>query len=355
MTNFSELGDPLNSVKKLQVVTIGAGYFSRFHVDSWQRIDAVEHVAVVDTNVQHAEWTGVPVFSETRTMLQAMTPDIVDIVTPPSTHLTLIDELSRSGIKAVICQKPFCGNILDARRAVELAQKAGMSLVIHENFRFQPWYRMMYKELQSGACGEPCQLTFRLRTGDGQGDKAYLDRQPYFQTMPRLLIHETGVHWVDTFRFLLGEPASVFADLRRINPVIAGEDAGYFIFQYENGSRALFDGNRLLDNGAVDPRLTLGDALLEGPKATIRLDPDGSLHKRSFNEVEFACILPAGNYPGFGGDCVHALQSHFVASYLNGCDFENSAADYLRNIEIVNAVYKSSESGRQVTVAMINR
>ena len=34
---------------------------------------------------------------------------------------------------------------------------------------------------------------------------AYLERQPYFQTMPRFLVHETAIHLVDVFRFLLGE------------------------------------------------------------------------------------------------------------------------------------------------------
>ena len=42
--------------------------------------------------------------------------------------------------------------------------------------------------------------------------------------MPRLLIHETGVHYIDTFRYLFGTPTAVHADLRRCNPVIAGED-----------------------------------------------------------------------------------------------------------------------------------
>jgi hypothetical protein len=35
------------------------------------------------------------------------------------------------------------------------------------------------------------------------GERAYLDRQPFFRDYPRLLIHETGVHFVDTFRYLL--------------------------------------------------------------------------------------------------------------------------------------------------------
>ena len=44
---------------------------------------------------------------------------------------------------------------------------------------------------------------------------AYLDRQPFFRDYPRLLIYETGVHFIDTFRFLLGEVEEVYANLRR--------------------------------------------------------------------------------------------------------------------------------------------
>ncbi len=65
------------------------------------------------------------------------------------------------------------------------------------------------------------QAICRLRPGDGQGPEAYLDRQPYFQTMEKFLIHETGVHWVDTFAYLFGPAQSVYAGLRRVNPAIA--------------------------------------------------------------------------------------------------------------------------------------
>jgi len=86
-----------------------------------------------------------------------------------------------------------------------------------------------------------------------QSDKdAYLERQPYFREMDNFLIHETGVHYIDVFRYLFGEPASLSAELQRLNPAIAGEDSGHFIFYYDNGLRVHFDGNRLLDHAAVN-------------------------------------------------------------------------------------------------------
>ena len=47
----------------------------------------------------------------------------------------------------------------------------------------------------------------------------------------------------------------------------------------------------------------------------------------------------AWNDIGFGGDCIFNLQQHVVAHLLEGAPLENTAAAYLRNLEIENAVY----------------
>ncbi|MEC7204614.1 MAG: Gfo/Idh/MocA family oxidoreductase, partial [Pseudomonadota bacterium] len=93
--------------------------------------------------------------------------------------------------------------------------------------------------------------------------------------MERFLVHETAIHFVDVFRFLMGEVETVYADLTRFNPAIAGEDSGYIVFQFRNGARGLFDGNRLVDHAAENRRLTMGDMLIEGSHAVLRLDGDG--------------------------------------------------------------------------------
>ena len=198
--------------------------------------------------------------------------------------------------------------------------------------------------LDDGLIGSVQQLTFRLRPGDGQGPRAYLDRQPYFQRMERFLVHETAVHWVDTFRYLLGEPLSVYADLRRLNPAIAGEDAGYILFEHENGARALFDGNRHLDHAADNLRCTMGEALVEGDEGTLGLCGDGSVFHRAFGSTSTAMLLPASTWQGFGGDCVHALQSHVVKALLDGTALENTAQDYLS----VMRIDRSAREGRKL-------
>lgn len=341
-------------MKRVRVATIGAGYFSAFHHDAWTRLEDVELVAVADLDSAkaqaYAERFGVPRhFSDPATMLDAVRPDLVDIATPPATHLALIRETMARRLPT-ICQKAFCRSLDEAREAVAIAAAAGTLLVVHENFRFEPWHQELKRQLDAGRIGEPYQIGFRLRPGDGQGPKAYLDRQPYFQTMERFLVHETAIHFIDTFRFLMGEPLAVVARLVRLNPAIKGEDAGIILLEFQDNRRALFDGNRLVDHRADNRRLTMGELLAEGPTGVIRLDGYGRLFHRAHGRNDEEEIAYDWEDRGFAGDSVLAFQRHVVDHLLGRGPIVNTAADYIRNLEVEEAVYRSSAEGRLVTL-----
>lgn len=334
----------------LSVLCVGAGYFARFHHEAWARHSETALVAVADPNTARAEAVGVSAYPSLSAALEVVQPDIIDLIVPPATHAALVEEALSAGPKAVICQKPFATSLEEAERLCAASETLDIPLIVHENFRFQPWYRKVKETLETGSLGDLHQLTFRLRTGDGQGPEAYLDRQPYFQTMPRLLVHETGVHWVDTFRYLMGPITSVYADLRQMNPVIAGEDAGHILFEFEGGKRALFDGNRHLDHASENTRLTFGEALVEGTKGSLTLTGDGALRHRAFGATESGVVLAPQDWPGFAGDCVYALQSHVIAALNVEAAFENTARDYLAVRKVEAAIYRSAHEGRRIAL-----
>lgn len=336
-------------MRKLRVAVAGAGYFSRFHYDAWSRMGEVELVALCDRDAAKAaeaagRW-GIPrVYADVERMLDVEAPDLLDIVTPPDSHLSLVRAAAARGV-AAICQKAFCRSLEEAEEAAALAERAGTLLVVHENFRFQPWYGEIKRLLGEGALGTVLQASFRLRPGDGLGDDAYLDRQPYFREMPRFLVHETAIHWVDTFRYLFGPVGAVMADLRRENPVIAGEDSGFILFRHKGGVRSLFDGNRLLDHAARDRRLTMGEFLVEGTAGALRLDGDGRLLRRPRGAAAEEEVRYQWNDTGFGGDCVFRLQRHVVDHLQRGTPLQNRAREYLENLRIERAIYESAAAG----------
>ena len=335
---------------RLKVAVAGAGYFARFHHDGWARLDEAELVGIADLDLAKAQAAaqglGAPAFDSVERMLDETGAELLDIATPPASHLALVQLAARRRLPA-ICQKPLAATYAEAVQVVEAAEAAGTLLVAHENFRFQPWWREARRLIDRGVLGRLHGAAFRLRPGDGRGPRAYLDRQPYFQAMPRFLVHETAIHFIDVFRFLAGEVEAVFADLRRLNPVIAGEDAGLFVLRHEGGQRSLFDGNRLNEHVAENMRLTMGEGWIEGEAGALRLDGAGRLWLKPVGEAEVEHRY-AWDGRGFAGDSVRALQAHVLAHLRRGAALENDARSWLRNVEVEEAVYASAQLGRWV-------
>ncbi len=335
----------------LRIAGVGAGYFSRFHLEGWRDVAEAEVVAWCDSDPARADTVAsafgiARVFADAESMLDAVQPDLLDIVTPPPSHAALVAAAHGRGIP-VICQKPLTPSWGESQALSDAVDRNGTLCVVHENFRFQPWYREAKRFIEAGRLGTPHSIAFRLRPGDGQGPRAYLDRQPYFQQMPRLLVVETAIHWIDTFRFLLGEVAAITARMRRINPVIAGEDAAYLLLEFDCGATGLFDGNRLNDHVAGDPRRTMGEMWLEGTAGVLRLDGDARLFWKSHHRAEVEHAYDRGPAT-FGGGCCGALQRHVAAHLLHGTPVENRVRDYLANLRVQEAAYESHATGRRI-------
>jgi D-apiose dehydrogenase len=345
-------------MKRLRGACIGAGYFSHFHYDAWRRIPEVEIVACCDLNEERrcgvaAEFGLQHHYADYREMLDRERPDFVDIITPPTTHLEMCAEAAQRGVH-IICQKPLATNWDDARQLVATAGKTGARLMVHENFRFQPWHREIKRLLDAGAIGDRLHsLAFRTRMGDGWGPNAYLPRQPYFHTQPRLLVHETGVHFIDTFRYLAGEITRVTAWLRRLNPAIQGEDCGLLVFEFAGGAIGLWDANRYNEPNLPPPeaRYTFGEFLLEGSAGSIRLYYDGRITVQKLGASEEQ-IVYAHERRGFAGDCCCFTQRHFVDRLLDGWPFETSGAEHLKTLAVAEAAYRSAVERATVTLPL---
>lgn len=336
----------MSESQPLRGLLIGAGYFSDFHLDAWNRIDETEIVAVCDLDRAKAKAAAdkygiAAVLDDPRRAISLSGIDFVDIVTPPASHLDLVTKTLTIGLPT-ICQKPLAPDAETARQILELAGRSETPFMVHENFRFQPWYRKIRQLIDEGHIGDRIHaLSMRTRMGDGWGEDAYLARQPYFREMPRMLIHETGVHIVDSFRYLAGEISGVQATLQRLNPVIRGEDAALVTFAFESGASGLWDANRYNESLADDPRYTFGQFCIEGNEGSLWFDERGTITCKRLAEPAYTIDYhPATN--GFAGDCVHAAQRHFVDVMRGRSNCETSAAEYAKTLEVVEQIYQSA-------------
>ena len=334
-------------MKTYRGVIIGAGYFSRFQYEAWTRIPEVQIVANCNRSLEKAQAFATEFnipksypASEFREMLIAEKPDFVDIITPPETHLELCQIAAKLGV-TIICQKPLAPTWDETLQLADLIQKSGVRFMVHENWRWQPWYREIKKLLQTDTIGDIFHCNVHTRLGDGWGDDAYLARQPFFRDYKRLFIFETGVHFLDTFRFLFGEVASIHAHTARRNPVIKGEDSALLLCHHESGITSLLDANRYNESEADNPRYTFGTVRIEGSKGHLELSLDGSIRIKQLGEPSYLHDYSPSK-ENFAGDCVYNTQRHFIDTLLTGGEFESTVEDYLKSVRLVEDAYASA-------------
>lgn len=333
-------------MNKLIGVCIGAGYFSQFHYEAWSRIESVKITAICDVDLNKAraiaeKYNIKYLYTDVSAMFEEQNPDFVDIITPPKTHLNICLLALNYGIN-IICQKPLAPTLEEAEEIKDRVFNSGNRLMVHENFRFQPWHREIKKLLNQKIIGDNIfTISVRMRMGDGWQDDAYLNRQPYFRKMERLLVYETGIHFIDVFRYLIGEIESVNARLKTLNKNIIGEDFAWVHFEFDNDTLGFLDASRYNESTSKNPRLTFGYWQIDGNKGTIRLYEDGkiTIQKLGSQEIQHYYNLVDQQ---FSGDCVFNTQTHFIDCLISGKEFETNIIEYIENIKIQEAIYKSS-------------
>jgi len=322
---------------------IGCGFFARNHIEAWRRIPEVEITAACDLDIERARLFAPRAYTAAQEMLERESLDFVDIATRVETHLRLVQMAVTRKIP-VICQKPIAPDWATAVEIVEIAESAGVRLMIHENWRWQPWYRAADKLIRQGDIGTPMAYGFRTRERDGIGAFPY-PNQPYFRTLQRLLIDEALVHHIDTARFLFGELETVYAQAKHRNSHVLGEDQALLVLTHQSGVQGWIDGHRFLNTEPRGP--AMGEAFFDGDGACLEILSTGDIVIG--DRLAWKNTVTAG----YRGDSVRATQAHFISCLLEGSPFESGGREYLRTFAAVEAAYRSIVERRQIAVSEI--
>lgn len=100
--------------------------------------------------------------------------DVAVVATPDNYHYSILMQLAERKPKLVICEKPICEDLKQAKTIVELYKSKGITLMINYTRRFLPYYDYLKQ------CGKPIYATCMYNRG---------------------LLH-TGSHAVDFFNMI---------------------------------------------------------------------------------------------------------------------------------------------------------
>jgi len=333
---------------------VGAGAWSEVQLTAWAGVENAEIVALTDRHPERRDPViqrfNIPqVFDDFETMLDEVELDFVDICVRPYSHAPLTKLAAERGLP-VLCQKPFCQSLEEAQEVVEFCDQAGVRLMINENWRWQAWYRKAKEVMDSGAIGEPFLGKILQRTRSTL-PRGFVDHpQAYFALMPRLALYELGVHYLDTLRYLFGDPDTVYARLHRISPYIKGEDVELVILGYETLTCYVDNSWASVQVPGIDVpegaqrRDLLSRVEIDGTHGTLALKADGSLHLFTDTQHEQWLFSEQNTKP----EAHIAAQQHFIDCLESKAEFETSGAETLKTMALVYAAYLSAEEGRVV-------
>jgi D-apiose dehydrogenase len=338
----------------LRGAVIGCGFVSRFHLEAWSHVPDARLVALCELDRQRLEQAadrvhGTNAYTNAAEMFEKDDSlDFVEICTQPESHRVLVEMAARHGAH-ILCQKPAANVRADFTAMIYACESAGVRLMIHENWRFRPWYRALRALIDSGSIGRPIRVriahrdTRAVRLG-GFGD------QPYQAAMPRLILMDMGCHLIDTTRYLMGEIETVSATIARFGRNNIGEDVAMLAVSFASGALGWLDFSWCAPPDRARPEWALNETVVEGSDATVRVMTDGSLELIcSGGKVERRPVaLPADDLVYVDGYAT--TQRHFIDGLLSGREHETSAADNLKTMDVVWAAYRSAEEGRTLTV-----
>ena len=89
-----------------RVAVVGAGFFSQFHLEGWAQLPDAQVVGLCDPDTSKSALLAerfdiAPTFTDVAQMLDATQPDLVDVVTPPSSHAAVLATVLARALPAI--------------------------------------------------------------------------------------------------------------------------------------------------------------------------------------------------------------------------------------------------------------
>jgi predicted dehydrogenase len=342
--------------RPLRVLVAGSGYVAPFHLRGWQALENVEVVAIAARNRPAArrlasEYGIAAVHDDLAAALSAETPDIVDIITPPEAHAEQVALAAAAGAH-IICQKPLAADLAGARAMLETVTAAGVRAMVHENFRFRPWFRVLGERLRAGDIGRPFYLRSDLRLAGTVTTERHpetpwsLARQPFFAGLERFLILESVIHQVDVARCLLGEPDSIYARARRVSPHVQGEDLAILHLGFPEADAVIE--RSYASKGHPGPPVASETVVVEGDAGSAFVDGQGVVRILRDGPAGRVETFPAIDRTDAYAGSYAATIAHFTGALRDGTPFETDIRDNLRTLAVTLAAYDSIATGLPV-------
>ena len=271
--------------------------------------------------------------------------EIVDVAIYPAGQLEIVEKVTAAK-RHVLCQKPFADEFAKALRSVELAEAAKVKIAVNQQMRWDAGIRCARILIDDGWLGTPTYGTIQVHCNTDWS------LWPWIYQGKRVEVMFHSIHYIDSLRFLLGDPASVFTSgSRGPAETTKAETKTLTIWDYNSGLQVLIDAchSTWQDDPYAIFRLEGTEGVIKGTIGLMYNYPTGRpdtlefMSKRN-NGYWFSARLDSMWIP----DAFVGPMASLMRAIEDGSEAETSGRDNLRTLQIVFAEYRSMAEKRAV-------
>jgi predicted dehydrogenase len=349
--------------KDLKVGVIGVGGIARIHMPGWEQSPHTEVIAGADVYEPalkgwQEKWNVERGYTDPYDLINDPDIDIVDVVTPNGYHTDLTVAALNAG-KHVICEKPLAPTPADIQKMIEARDKSGKMLMTAQHFRFSGNSKAMKREIQRGILGE----IYHARS--------WMLRRSGIPIRPGFLLKQhssggacidIGVHILDLTLWFMGNPKPVTVtgvartELARIpgafshwseEPIMPEMDVEEFasaFVRFDNGASLILEVSWLLHHDTEGEDMQMWLYGTEGgahwPNCMV-YESNYETRQQYNRQLQRKKDLAEPH----AQECIE-----FAQAIVDGAPSPVPAEQSMQVMAILNAVYESQHTGREVVL-----
>jgi UDP-N-acetyl-2-amino-2-deoxyglucuronate dehydrogenase len=346
---------PAITERPVRFAIVGCGRISKNHfVALAKHAQRAELVGVCDVDPRALEKaraeTGVPGWTDLKTMLSEIDADCIVLATPSGLHPRQAIQIAESG-RHVMTEKPMATRWSEGLQMVKACDDAGVRLFVVKQNRHNATLQLLKRAIEQGRFGRIFAVAINVFWTRPQD---YYDSASWRGTweFDGGAFMNQASHYVDLLDWLIGPVESVMAYTGTLARNIEVEDSGAACIKWRSGTLGTINVSML-----TYPRNLEGSITIIGERGTAKV---GGIAVNEIQHWEFAHPHPdddkvrAANYEttsvyGYG----HSLYYDNVISALRGeTEPETDGREGLKSLELLIAIYQSARDGRKVSLPL---
>ena len=224
----------------IRIGIIGLGEVAQAHLQAFSLLNNLTIVSVCDVHpdiaMAVAEKHQAQNYQDYRKLLEDGGIDLVMVLTPASTHRTIVEAAAAAKIH-VFCEKPLALTLEDGDAMVLACKKANVKFFYGSCYRYLPAVKKAYELVQAGAIGEILLMTEQVVGGHGL--EGYLQLSSVHYPLggpggPGMGIMDHGVHLIDIFSWISNSEIVQVQGKGQISGAPAASE--FMAMQFSNGA-----------------------------------------------------------------------------------------------------------------------